>query len=68
MTEQIVTEHRGYGIDYCVFSGSIEECEDWLKTNTHEDANGFNISNDDEDINGNGEPFTYEMCKPLTGW
>lgn len=58
-----IVEHRGYGIDYTIFTGTAEDCEIWMFLNTREHPNNkeLRISILDSDVNGNGEPFTYTI-------
>lgn len=58
-----VTEHRGGNINYIVFIGDYEDCNTWMVLNTKEHPNNpdIRISIDDENVNGNGEPFTYTI-------
>lgn len=57
-----VVECRGYDVEYVVFSGSKDECIDWLDENTesHPMNDALRV-NKELTVNGNGNPFTYEI-------
>lgn len=65
MTNYEVVEYRGCDIEYSVFQGSYEECEQWLRDNCYEDVEimGDNcwVSNDPSNVNGNGFAFKYNI-------
>lgn len=58
-----IIEDRGCGICYDVFFGTEEECIEWMEMYTmpHPLNEHLRISIDDDDVNGNGEPFDYVM-------
>lgn len=58
-----VTEHRGHDINYIMFIGDYKDCEAWMALNTREHPNNpdIRISINNENVNGNGEPFTYSI-------
>lgn len=58
-----VVEHRGHDINYIMFIGTYDDCEIWMALNTKEHLNNkdIRIHIDDENVNGNGEPFTYTI-------
>lgn len=58
-----VIEDRGHGIRYVMFSGSYNDCCTWIKTNCREHClnAAMLVSNDDNDVNGNGDYFTYTI-------
>ena len=58
-----VVENRGHDIKYIMFIGDYEDCNTWIALNTKEHPNNpdIRISIDDENVNGNGEPFTYTI-------
>lgn len=58
-----IVEDRGGDIKYIVFIGDLDDCELWMALNTKEHPNNdaIRISIDDENVNGNGEPFTYTI-------
>lgn len=58
-----VIENRGCDINYVVFSGTLRECNEWMRKNTipHPLNGDIFISLYDEDVNGNGDPFTYTI-------
>lgn len=53
-----IIEDRGCNISYSVFWGTEKECAKWLADNCELWHNQY-ISLDGDNINGNGEPFTY---------
>ena len=56
-----VVECRGYGIEYVEFSGTLSECRKYAaKQNKAALQPGSNL------VNGNGDPFTYEVREE--GW
>ena len=58
----IVIECRGYGIEYTVFSGSKNECIEWIEENTESHPMNDTLRvNKELTVNGNGNPFTYEI-------
>ena len=63
MKEFKIVENRGYGIRYDVITGNYSHCIDWLNYNTVEHPNNSNIriSKLEDDINGNGDYFTYTI-------
>lgn len=62
-TNYEVREYRGCGIEYSVFQGSHEECEQWLKDHCYEDVELMGdtnwVSNDPSHVNGNGFAWKY---------
>lgn len=58
-----VIEDRGYGVKYTIFSGSLDDCQIWMHLNTKEHPSNpdIRIHIDEENVNGNGEPFTYTV-------
>ena len=60
-----VIEYRGCDIEYSVFQGSHEECEQWLVNNCFQDADLMGdtnwVSNDPSCVNGNGFAFRYTI-------
>lgn len=58
----MVIECRGYGIEYTVFSGNKDECIEWLDENTefHPMNEALKVSKELL-VNGNGNPFTYQI-------
>ena len=61
--EYMVVEDRGCGIDYPAYEGTLELCEAWMKWNTHPHPlhKGIFVSNEEENVNGNGDMFTYTV-------
>ena len=59
----VVIEDRGCGIKYNVIIGSYRECIEWINynTNPHPLNNSIRISKNEDDINGNGDYFTYTI-------
>lgn len=53
-----VIENRGCDIQYSIYQGSHEECEQWIEDNCHVIGNTW-VSNDPSCENGNGYQFTY---------
>ena len=62
-TNYEVIEYRGCDIEYSVFQGSHEECEQWLSANCWLDTDIMGdtnfVNNDPDCINGNGFAFRY---------
>lgn len=58
-----IVENRGCGVNYITFIGSYDDCQTWIALNTKEHPNNpdIRISIDDNNVNGNGEPFTYSI-------
>lgn len=58
-----IVEHRGHDINYIVFIGSYDDCQTWMALNTKEHPNNdaIRISIDNNNVNGNREPFTYTI-------
>lgn len=60
-----VIEYRGCDIEYSVFQGSHEECEQWLTDNCYEDVEIMGdkcwVSNDPSCVNGNGFAWKYNI-------
>ena len=57
-----IVECRGYDIEYIVFSGNKNQCMDWLSDNTESHPMNDEIRVSKELlVNGNGNPFTYEI-------
>lgn len=58
-----IVENRGHDIKYIVCIGNYEDCHNWMSLNTKEHPNNpdIRVSIDDDNINGNGEPFTYTI-------
>lgn len=58
-----IVENRGHNINYIVFIGDYGDCNTWMTLNTKEHPNNsdIRISVNDENVNGNGEPFTYTI-------
>lgn len=58
-----VVENRGHDIRYDVMTGSKSQCIDWFnhKTIAHPNNPDIRISTDEENVNGNGDYFTYTI-------
>ena len=58
-----VIEYRGAGIEYSVFQGSHEECEQWIAENCWWDTELMGdsnwVNNDPSCVNGNGFSYKY---------
>ena len=58
-----VIEYRGCDIEYTVFEGSYEDCEQWLLDNCFKDTDLMGdtnwVSNDPSHVNGNGFAWKY---------
>ena len=67
-----VVEYRGCDIEYSVFQGYYEDCEEWLKANCFIDVDLMGdlnwVANDATCVNGNGFVFRYtirEITNPI---
>lgn len=58
-----VVEHRGGDIKYVIFTGSYDDCYVWMFLNTkeHPSNKDIKIHIDEDNVNGNGDPFTYTI-------
>lgn len=58
-----VIENRGNDINYIILIGGYEDCVEWMALNTKEHPlnDSIRISIDDNNVNGNSEPFTYTI-------
>lgn len=57
-----VTEDRGCSITYTEFSGTFEECQNWMNENTVNHPLNENISvHKNLYVNGNEDLFTYSI-------
>lgn len=58
-----VVENRGHDIRYDIMTGSKSQCIDWLNHNTvaHPNNPDIRISIDENNVNGNGDYFTYTI-------
>lgn len=58
-----IVENRGNDIKYIIFIGDLDDCELWMALNTKEHPSNpdIRVHIDDENVNGNGEPFTYTI-------
>lgn len=63
MTVFNVIEDRGCDIRYTIISGTYMDCVNWMDRNTIPSPlnNTIRISINAENINGNGDPFTYTI-------
>lgn len=63
MKKYNVVENRGCDVKYIIFSGDSNDCEIWMALNTKNHPNNpeIKIHIDDENVNGNGDPFTYTI-------
>lgn len=64
-TNYEVVEYRGCDIEYSVFQGTYEECNQWLEDNCYEDTELMGdtcwVSNDPSCVNGNGFAWKYSI-------
>lgn len=58
-----IIEDRGCGIRYTIISGTYTDCVNWMDKNTIPSPlnNAIRISINADDVNGNGDPFTYTI-------
>ena len=63
MKEFKIVENRGCDVRYDVITGSYSQCIDWLNYNTveHPDNPDIRISKLEDDVNSNGDYFTYTI-------